>query len=173
VYAFRPQERLEIFADHNADVDWDTQIVRIAPDFVERALSTAPRSFVLGGRERRFDLTLDGKNSYLSTYGYDTRVIDLETRQERRSSKEDVAHMARISDALPLSSFYWPLVSAQDHGLTAQLHECHTGLSNTLKHVRGGTTVYPELAAFLVEMTELGGMMHCVTQQQPSGKVSK
>jgi trimethylamine:corrinoid methyltransferase-like protein len=100
-------------------------------------------------------------------------VIDLETRQERRSRKEDVALMARISDALPLISFFWPLVSAQDHGLTAPLHECHAGLTNTLKHVRGGTTVYPELAAYLVEMAELGGMMHCVTQQQPLGKVVK
>jgi len=149
---FPSQRALKIFADHGAEVDWDTQIVRIAPDLVEKALSTAPRSFVLGGREPRFDLTLDGKNSYLSTDGCGTRVIDLETRQERRSRKEDVARMARISDALPLISFFWPLVSAQDHGLTAPLHECHAGLTNTLKHVRGGTTVYPELAAYLVEM---------------------
>jgi trimethylamine--corrinoid protein Co-methyltransferase len=143
---------LEIFADHGAEVNWDTEIVRIAPDLVEKALSTAPRSFILGGRERRFDLTLDGNNSYLSTDGCGTRVIDLETRQERHSRKEDVARMARISDALPLISFFWPLVSAQDHGLTAPFHECHAGLTNTLKHVRGGTTVLPELAPYLVEM---------------------
>lgn len=149
---FPSQKALEIFADHGADVDWETQIVRIPPDLVQRALSTAPRSFVLGGREHRFDLTLDGKNSYLSTDGCGTRVIDLETRQERRSRKEDVARMARICDALPTIGFYWPLVSAQDYGLTAPLHECHAGLTNTLKHVRGGTTVNPELAIYLVEM---------------------
>ncbi len=149
---FPSPKALEIFADHSADVDWDTQMVRIAPDLVERALSTTPRSFVLGGREPRFDLTLDGKNSYLSTDGCGTRVIDLETREERPSRKEDVARMARICDALPLISFFWPLVSAQDHGLTAPLHECHAGLTNTLKHVRGGTTVVPELARYLVEM---------------------
>jgi len=143
---------LEIFSDHGAEVDWDHEIVRIRPDLVEKALSHAPRSFILAGREPRFDLTLDGKHSYLSTDGCGTRVIDPETRQERRSRKEDVARMARISDALPLISFYWPLVSAQDHGLTAPLHECHAGLTNTLKHVRGGTTVFPELARYLVEM---------------------
>jgi trimethylamine--corrinoid protein Co-methyltransferase len=149
---FPSHKALEIFADHGAEVDWDTEIVRLASDLVEKALASAPRSFVLGGRERRFDLTLDGDNSYLSTDGCGTRVIDLETRQERRSRKEDVARMARISDALPLVSFFWPLVSAQDHGLTAPLHECHAGLTNTLKHVRGGTTVAPELASYLVEM---------------------
>jgi trimethylamine--corrinoid protein Co-methyltransferase len=149
---FPSQKALKIFADHGADVDWDTEIVCLTPDLVERALTSAPRSFVLGGRERRFDLTLDGNNSYLSTDGCGTRVIDLETREERPSRKEDVALMARISDALPLISFFWPLVSAQDHGLTAPLHECHAGLTNTLKHVRGGTTVFPELARYLVEM---------------------
>jgi trimethylamine:corrinoid methyltransferase-like protein len=35
------------------------QIVRIPPDLVEKAMSTAPRSFVLAGREERFDLMLD------------------------------------------------------------------------------------------------------------------
>jgi hypothetical protein len=60
-----------------------------------------------------------------------------------------------------------------DHSVTAPLHECHAGLTNTLKHVRGGTTVYPELVAYLVEMAELGDMIHCVTQQHPLGKVSK
>ena len=37
--------------------------------------------------------------------------------------------MARICDALPLLSFFWPPVSAQDHLRTAPLHECHAGLS--------------------------------------------
>jgi len=149
---FPSQKAQKIFADNGAKVDWDTQIVRLSPDLVEKAMSSAPRSFVLGGREPRFDLILDGNNSYLSTDGCGTRVIDLETRQERRSRKEDVARMARIVDALPLISFFWPLVSAQDHGVTAPLHECHAGLTNTLKHVRGGTTVRPQLASYLVEM---------------------
>ena len=149
---FPSQKALSIFADAGAAVDWDTQVVKLKPDLVDKALSTAPRSFILGGREERFDLLLDGNHSYLCTDGCGTRVIDLETRQERSSRKEDVARMARICDALPLIGFFWPLVSAQDHGLTAPLHECHAGLTNTLKHVRGGTTVFPELAAYLVEM---------------------
>jgi trimethylamine--corrinoid protein Co-methyltransferase len=164
---FPSQKALTIFADHGAEIDWDTQIVRIAPDLVVKALSTAPRSFILGGREPRFDLTLDGKNSYLSTDGCGTRVIDLETREERRSRKEDVARMARIVDALPLISFFWPLVSAQDHGLTAPLHECHAGLTNTLKHVRGGTTVNPALAAYLVEMATVTAGSEEERRQRP------
>ena len=149
---FPSRRALEIFADHGAWVDMDTEIVRIPPDLVKKAMSTAPRFFVLGGREERFDLLLDGSCSYLSTDGTGVHVVDPETRQLRPSRKADVALMARVCDALPLISFYWPLVSAQDYGLTAPLHQCHAGLTNTLKHVRGGMTVPPQLAPYVVEM---------------------
>ena len=146
------QKALAIFEDHGADVDWDSQIVRIPPDVVKKAMGTAPRSFVLGGREERFDLTLDGSASYLATDGCGVHVIDLDTREKRASRKADVAMIARVSDALPAVSFFWPMVSAQDYGKAAPLHECHAGLTNTLKHVRGGTTVHPKLAPSIVEM---------------------
>ncbi len=149
---FPSQTALKTFADHGAQVDWDKEVVHIPPDLVEKALSSAPRSFVLGGREERFDLTLDGSQSYLATDGCGVRVMDHESGTERPSRKADVAQMARVCDALPLISFYWPMVSAQDHGLTAPLHECHAGLTNTLKHVRGGTTVFRQLAQYIVEM---------------------
>jgi trimethylamine--corrinoid protein Co-methyltransferase len=143
---------LEIFADFGARVDMDSETVRIQPDLVQRAMSAAPRSFILGGREERFDLTLDGSCSYLSTDGTGVHVVDLETRVLRPSCKADVALMARVCDALPLISFFWPPVSAQDFGPTAPLHQCHAGLTNTLKHVRGGMTVPPALARLTVEM---------------------
>ena len=156
---FPSRRALAIFADHGARVDHGTQIVRLPPDLVLRAMSAAPRSFTLGGREERLDLVLDGARSYLCTDGTGVHVVDLETRQMRPSRKEDVAMMARVSDALPLIGFFWPPVSAQDYGLTAPLHQCHAGLTNTLKHVRGGMTVYPELAPYVVEMatTVAGG----------------
>ena len=146
------QKALTIFSDHGAIVDWDSNIVRIPQDLVNKAMATAPRSFVLGGREERFDLTLDGKASYLATDGCGVHVIDPVTREKRASRQADVAMMARISDAIPMVSFFWPMISAQDHGKAAPLHECHAGLTNTLKHVRGGTTVHPELAPSIVEM---------------------
>jgi trimethylamine--corrinoid protein Co-methyltransferase len=150
--AYPTKKALDLFADHGAEVDWESRIVRIPPDLVDKAMATAPRSFVLGGREKRFDLTLDGSTSYLATDGCAPHVIDLKTREKRASRKSDIELMARISDALPLVSFFWPLVSAQDYGKAAPLHECHAGLTNTLKHVRGGTTVQPELAPAIVEM---------------------
>jgi trimethylamine--corrinoid protein Co-methyltransferase len=165
---FPSRRALEIFADHGAQVDWETERVRVPPDLVEKAMSTAPRSFVLGGREERLDLLLDGSCSYLCTDGTGVHVVDLETRDMRPSRKEDVAMMARVCDALPLLSFYWPMVSAQDYGLTAPLHQCHAGLTNTLKHVRGGMTVPPQLAPYVVEMAmAVAGSAEVLRQRPP------
>jgi len=165
---FPSRKALEILADHGAKVDMETEIVRIPPDLVEKAMSTAPRSFVLGGREERLDLLLDGSRSYLSTDGTGVHVIDLETREMRASRKEDVAMMARVFDALPLIGFYWPMVSAQDYGATAPLHQCHAGLTNTLKHVRGGMTVPPQLAPYVVEMAQVvAGSPEALRQRPP------
>jgi trimethylamine--corrinoid protein Co-methyltransferase len=165
---FPSRQALEIFAGHGAHVDWDQQIVRIPSGLVERAMSTAPRSFVLGGREERFDLILDGSCSYLCTDGTGVHVVDPETREMRPSRKADVSLLARVCDALPLVGFYWPLVSAQDYGLTAPLHQCHAGLTNTLKHVRGGMAVVPQLAPYVVEMaTVVSGSGEALRQRPP------
>jgi trimethylamine---corrinoid protein Co-methyltransferase len=132
---------LEILSEHGARVDMDTQTVRIPPDLVQKAMSTAPRSFVLGGREERFDLTLDGSCSHLCTDGSGVHVVDLETREMRPSRKKDVALMAGVCDALPLISFYWLLVSAQDYGRLASLHEIDASFHNTAKHVQTVTVM--------------------------------
>jgi trimethylamine--corrinoid protein Co-methyltransferase len=152
---FPSSKALGIFAEHGARVDRANEIVRLPPELVKKAMSTAPRSFVLGGREERFDLLLDGRCSYLSTDGTGVHVIDMDTRETRPSRKEDIALMARVCDALPLVSFFWPMVSSTEYGHTAPLHNCHASLINTLKHVRGGTTVHPRLAPYIVHMASV------------------
>jgi len=148
---FPSPKALSLFADHGARVDNATQTVRLSPDLVKKAMATAPRSFVLAGREPRFDLLLDGTRSYLCTEGCGVHVIDPLTRKLRGSVKKDVAQSARIADALSMVSFYWPMVTAQDCGAAAPLHDCHAALHNTLKHVRGGITVPPFLAKYIIE----------------------
>jgi trimethylamine--corrinoid protein Co-methyltransferase len=153
--AFPSAAALDLFADAGATVDRPSGRVRMSPELVSRALSTAPRSFVLAGREERFDLSLDGRMVHVCTEGVGTRVVDPESGKLRSSRKDDVATFARVVDALPLVGFVWPPVSAQDHPASAPLHECHAALTNTLKHVRGGTTMHPVLARAVVRMAEV------------------
>jgi trimethylamine--corrinoid protein Co-methyltransferase len=110
-----PSDRaLHIFAEHGAQVNWESQVVRLPADMVLEALEKAPRSYVLSGRAEGTDLILDGRRSYFGTDGCGTLTIDFETGEERYSCKDDVAKMARVADGLSSIAFYWPMVSAQD-----------------------------------------------------------
>jgi trimethylamine:corrinoid methyltransferase-like protein len=133
-----PNERsLEILADHGANVDRATQVVRFPRDLVMRAVATAPRRFTMAARNPAFDLRLEEGISYYTTDGCGVATIDWDTREERPSRKADVAEMARIADYLGAIGFMWPTVSAQDHGRTSQLHEIDAAFNNTVKHFQG------------------------------------
>jgi trimethylamine--corrinoid protein Co-methyltransferase len=151
-----PSERaLKIYAEHGCVVDFDTQIVKLSPDVILEALSHAPRYYTMGGRTETFDLDLSKGVTYEATDGTGTKTIDYETGELRSSIKEDVAKSARISDYLSAVSFYWPMVSAQDHPATPSLHELDASFNNTLKHVQTPTVVEEITAQYAVEMAKV------------------
>ncbi|GAB4537635.1 MAG: trimethylamine methyltransferase family protein [Anaerolineae bacterium] len=151
-----PSKRaLQVFAEHGAHVDIESQIVRLAPDLVLKAMSQAPRSYVLAGRAEGRDLVLDGASSYFGTDGCGTETVDFETGEVRPSCKDDVARMARVSDYLASVAFYWPMVSAQDYGRLAPLHELEASFNNTTKHVQTETIMGAGPARYAVRMGEV------------------
>ncbi len=151
-----PSERaLRVFAEHGAQVDSDSQIVKLSPDLVMEAMSHAPRSYVLSGRAEGTDLLLDGTSTHFGTDGCGTTTVDFETGKQRRSCKEDVAKMARVADYLSSVAFYWPMVSAQDCGWTAPLHELDASFNNTVKHVQTETVMGEKPAQYAVRMGEV------------------
>ena len=133
-----PSERaLRVFSKHGAQVDTESQIVRLPPEMVFEAMSQARRVYTLSGRVEGTNLVLDGSASYFSTDGSGTETIDFMTGEYRQSTKADVAMMARVADYLSSISFYWPMVSAQDYGRLGPLHRLEASFNNTSKH-------YPE-----------------------------
>lgn len=151
-----PSERaLKIYAEHGGDVDIETQIVRLSPDVILEALSHAPRYYTMGGRTEAFDLDLSKGVTYEATDGTGTKTIDFDTGELRSSIKEDVVKSARIADYLSSISFYWPMVSAQDHPTCPSLHELDASFNNTLKHVQTPTVVQASTAQYAVEMAKV------------------
>jgi trimethylamine---corrinoid protein Co-methyltransferase len=146
---------LAVFADHGAKIDHDQQIVRLAPGLVHEALSHAPRSYTLAGRVPGTELHLDGAATYAGTDGCGTQTVDFDSGVQRPSCKDDVAKMARVSDYLSSVSFYWPMVSAQDFGSLAPLHELDAAFNNTVKHVQSETVMGEASARYAVQMAEV------------------
>ena len=152
---FPSEKAIDVFAKHGAQVDIESQIVRIPPDLVLEAISYAPRVYTLSGRAKGTDLILDGSASYFSTDGSGTETIDFKTGEQRQSTKADVAMMAHVSDYLSSISFYWPIVSAQDYGSLSPLHELEASFNNTSKHIQSVTIIGEDLARYALQMAEV------------------
>jgi len=155
---FPSEVALRILEEHGAQVDRATQVVKMSPDLVMRALSTVPRYFTMAARDPAYDLQLEDGVTYFTTDGCGVETIDFDSREPRPSRKSDVGEMARITDYLSSVAYYWPMVSAQDHGRTAPLHEMDASWNNTVKHVQSETIMGGPDARFAVEMaTVLAG----------------
>jgi trimethylamine---corrinoid protein Co-methyltransferase len=158
----------EIYASHGAMIDAASQIVRLPPDLVEKAMSHAPRFYTMGARTPEHDIRLDGTAMYCATDGCGIETIDFETRLRRPSRKDDIAKMARLADALPSVGFYWPIVSAQDYPSIAPLHELDAAYNNTVKHVQTETVMDEGMARYAVEMAKvIAGSEQALRQRPP------
>ncbi len=144
---------LDILEETGAIVDRESQIARLPSQLIVEALTNAPPSYVLCARDPALDLPLDGEHSYLSTDGCGVEVIDIETRERRRSTRQDVAESALVADYLPQIAFYWPIVAAQDcPPQTRSLHELEAAWNNTTKHVQTECVITAREAEAAIEM---------------------
>jgi trimethylamine:corrinoid methyltransferase-like protein len=142
-----------IWADHGAQVDPGTGIVRVPGHLIEAALRSAPAVFTLAGREPERDLPLDGHHVWAATDGCGVEVADLATGERRRSTLDDVASICRVAEELPDVGFIWMPVSAQDVPPESRaLRELAAALSITTKHVQTESVMHPREAAVAVEM---------------------
>ncbi len=99
--AFDCQKAIDILAEAGADVS-DPGRVKIPAKLVEQALKTAPKTITLYSRDGEPAIVLDGHSGphFGSVTGY-PEIIDTYTKKRRLGYVEDVADMARLSDALP------------------------------------------------------------------------
>lgn len=165
---FPSQKALSIFSDCGARVDHETQIVKIPRDLVRKALLSVPRYFTLGAREPECDLHLQDGLTFFTTDGCGVETVDFTTRQRRPSCKEDVGRMAHIADYLPVVAFYWPMVSAQDCGKTAPIHELDASWNNTVKHVQSETVMGEVPNRYALELaTVIAGSREEIRRRPP------
>lgn len=153
---FPSSRALDIWESHGATVDRETMIVKAPGHLIEEALKKAPPVYPLAAREPEQDLSLDGNHVYVGTDGCGIEIIDLETREKRRSVLQDVIDIARIADYLEQVGFHWVPVSAQDcPPQTRGLHEILAIWRNSTKHVQTESVYSIHEAEAAVEMASM------------------
>jgi trimethylamine--corrinoid protein Co-methyltransferase len=148
---FGSPKALAILEEHGATVDRASAVVRFPPDLVKRALASAPRTFWLGSRAGTLDLDLASGDTFNTTNGCGTEVIDWHSGARRPPTKNDLAAITRMTDYLGSVQFWWPNVAAADCGDTHTLHELEAAWNNTGKHLQGMVQGERE-ARYAVEM---------------------
>jgi trimethylamine--corrinoid protein Co-methyltransferase len=144
-----------------AIVDEKDGVVKFPTDLTKSLISKVPQGIVLSGREREYDLPLDGQHCYFTTDGCGISVWDQRTRTRRLSVLKDITNTAIISDWLQYLSIYEPMVVPSD---IPQKTHVVVGMKEsfdiTRKHVLSESTSTPEEAELQVRMASeiVGGL---------------
>lgn len=145
----------EVYAGAGCSVDRQRHRVRIPPDVVQRALTSAPAEFVLHAPVPDHDVQVTLNDVYTVAGSSALRVLDLEG-QHRPATQRDLIDLTRLIDALPQAHIIHAMVVPQDLpqvGFDRRLFA--TILSNTTRHyysqAAGGASIpdQVEMAAVL------------------------
>ena len=105
---------LDIFDGGGCIVDRKKNLVKIPPYVVEDAIRSAPGEILLAGRDPKNDIVLGGNKINFTNFGEATMVIGPFTGERRESTKQDVANIALVTDALSEIDVTWRPCDARD-----------------------------------------------------------
>jgi trimethylamine--corrinoid protein Co-methyltransferase len=128
-------EALDILEKGGCWTNNKTRVVRFPDHVVNQAISLCPSHILLAGRDPENDFMMGGKQVGFTTFGVGVLTEDLETGEIRNSTKEDVADIARLTDALPhLDVLTAPVVARDKPDQSYDLHMLEAALVNCSKH---------------------------------------
>lgn len=146
---------LDVFQKGGAKVDRETRVVRLPAQMVDAAISTAPSSFTLCGRDPEMDLLLEPGRVYYGMGGTAEPFFwDYDLGLPRTPTKVDMVNNTRVGHSLTNVDFIMTLCSAGDVPKdVAFFHEYDAVFRNTTKPIvisvvgRRHTRMILELAA--------------------------
>jgi trimethylamine--corrinoid protein Co-methyltransferase len=129
--------------DAGAKVDFQSGLLKISHDLVMHALETTPRRITLFSRDGRPTITLGDGRSYCGIGQGAIYFEDTSQGKRRLATKEDVANLFRLGDAMPLVSLVAPPAIPNDvPPETCYAHAADAAWNNSAKHLE----INPETA---------------------------
>ena len=118
-------------------ISGEDEIIKIPRDLLMKSIDMAPKSFVLGARNPKYDLKLPSDIPMHTMDGIKTNIKDIETGEARESTKSDVTVLGRVFQALETGAVAWNGCTAMDKPAeTHSLHEFAAMLEGTSKHIQ-------------------------------------
>ncbi len=98
------EEALDLIVGAGASVS-DGNRVRVPPELIERALSTAPKTLTLYDRDGRRAMPVAGRRSFFGPGSDCLNILDHRTGERRKPRLDDIEQAMVVADALPNVSF--------------------------------------------------------------------
>jgi trimethylamine--corrinoid protein Co-methyltransferase len=137
-------------------VDKDSQMVRVPPDFFERAIDRLPKNVKLYHRDRENAENFERDPLFMGA-GTPVNVLDLENGKRRSATWQDVRQFVTLQDALPQVDIARPTVTATDVGQCSDLVEIAELLRLTGKPVVHRTLSHERVDAAVALLSAVAG----------------
>lgn len=130
------EEALKLCDQAGAEVDFKRQLVRVPQYLVEECIRKSPHRVTLYGREPKYRLHVGGGKVYFGTVGIGTRIINPRTGQYQALTRESLAEITRLADALENVDFYHVMGTPIDIPLEiGHRYAWLISFENTEKHI--------------------------------------
>ncbi len=151
-----PQSGIDAMVAAGATLGDDGRL-RFSPALVDDMVLRAGRSFTLCGRDPAHDMRPLGRQVHYGTAGAAVHLVDVEHREYRESTLQDIYDAARIVETLDNIHFFQRPMVARDleDPRDLDINTVYAALSGTTKHV-GTSFIKPE------HVTEALDLLHMV-----------
>src|SRR5512143_1958099 len=104
----------KILQEHGLKYNSEDKIVKIPPEFVDQAVKTAPKSFVLGARNPLYNFPLPAPFTRYGLDGTAAFALDFHTGERRYGTGKDIENALRIFQQMDMGVMAWAPTCAED-----------------------------------------------------------
>lgn len=132
---YHSQKAMGLLEANGARVDYEKKIAHIPAELVDQALTTSPKSFVLGARNPAYNYPLPSPVSRYAMDGTAAFAQDFWTGQRRYGCDKDNELATRVFQKMDMGVMAWAPVSAEDRPAQSRpLYEWFSMLKYCSKH---------------------------------------
>jgi trimethylamine--corrinoid protein Co-methyltransferase len=137
-----------------AEVDEQRLTVKLPWALIERCLAQVPRDILLAGRDPAYDCRVSDDGMIYTSDGAATYMLDDLSGERHEGTRDDLAQMTRLYDAVPEIDFVWATITPGDVDPRAgNLEMARITYDNCRKHLQDEVR-HPEQAPVFIEMLE-------------------
>jgi len=152
--AYNTPGMTDLLTEAGAVVDAERLTARLPWELVERCLATVPKEVALAGRDPAFDCVVGSDGVVCTSDGAATYMLDDLTGERHEGTRDDLATMVRLYDAVPEIDFVWATITPHDVDPRAgNLEMARISFANCRKHLQDEVRV-PDQAPVFVAMLE-------------------